>query len=113
MQADRSSWPSRRFLWIDLAWGVFALLNLVAMFVFAEWETVPFHFIWVSLTILYGFRVWRMRSTLILLAVIILVTTVLLAVDIASRAQPVDEITEVSPMSAMFLALGWHARPPP
>src|SRR5947208_3208828 len=38
------------------------------MVLLAEWETVPFHFIWVSLTLLYGFRVWRMRPTLLLLA---------------------------------------------
>ena len=107
---DRWPWPNRGFLWIDVAWGIFALVNLAAMFVFAEWETVPFHFIWVSLTILYGFRVWRMRSTLVLLGVIILATTVLLAVDIASGAQPLDEITEVPLMSAMFLAMVWHAR---
>lgn len=107
---DRWPWPSRRFVWIDVAWGIFALLNLVAMYVFAEWETVPFHFIWVSLTILYGFRVWRMRSTLFLLGVIIVVTGVLLAIDIARGAQPLDEITEVPLMSAMFLAMVWHAR---
>jgi signal transduction histidine kinase len=107
---DRWPWPSRGFLWIDVAWGIFALLNLVAIYVFAEWETVPFHFIWVSLTILYGFRVWRTRSTLILLGVIILATTVLLGIDIARGAQPLDEITEVPLMSAMFLAMVWHAR---
>jgi signal transduction histidine kinase len=107
---DRWPWPSRRFLWIDVAWGIFALLNLVAIYVFADWETVPFHFIWVSLTILYGFRVWRMRSTLILLGVIIVSTGILLGIDIARGAQPLDEITEVPLMSAMFLAMVWHAR---
>ena len=29
-----------------------------------SWETIPFHFIWVSLTLLYGFRVWAARPTL-------------------------------------------------
>jgi signal transduction histidine kinase len=107
---ERRPWPSRGFLWIDVAWGVFALLNLVAIYVFADWETVPFHFIWVSLTILYGFRVWRIRATLILLGAIIVATGVLLGIDIARNAQPLDEITEVPLMSAMFLAMVWHAR---
>src|SRR5256885_2270739 len=108
----RDAWsrPTRRFLWIDVAWGIFALLNLVAIYVFAEWETVPFHFIWVSLTILYGFRVWQLRSTLILLGVIIVITGILLIIDIAKGAQPLDELTEVPLMSAMFLAMVWHAR---
>jgi len=109
-RADRQVWPTRRFLWIDVAWGIFALLNLVAIYVFAEWETVPFHFIWVSLTILYGFRVWQLRSTLILLGVIIVITGILLIIDIAKGAQPLDELTEVPLMSAMFLAMVWHAR---
>src|ERR1700680_4363927 len=82
-RADRWAWPTRRFLWIDVAWGIFAILNLVAIYVFADWETVPFHFIWVSLTILYGFRVWPMRSTLILLGGIIVTTGILLSIDIA------------------------------
>jgi signal transduction histidine kinase len=107
---DRWSWPTRRFLWIDIAWGIFALLNLVAMYVFADWETVPFHFIWVSLTILYGFRVWRMTSTLTLLGAIIVTTGALLIIDIARGAQPLDEVTEVPLMSAMFFAMVWHAR---
>jgi hypothetical protein len=33
-------------------------------------ETVPFHFIWVSLTLLYGFRVWRNGATAVVLAVV-------------------------------------------
>ena len=107
---DRWPWSARRFLWIDVAWGIFALLNLVAIYVFAGWETVPFHFIWVSLTILYGFRVWRMTSTLVLLGVIIVATGVPIAIDISRNAQPLGEITEVPLMSAMFLAMVWHAR---
>lgn len=107
---NRWPWPSRRWLWVDVAWGVFALLNLVAIFIFADWETVPFHFIWVSLTILYGFRVWRMRPTLILLGVIIVTTGALILIDVLRGFQPVDEITEVPLMSAMFLVMVWHAR---
>ena len=47
--------PSR----LEVAWGAFAVANLVAMALWEPWETIPFHFIWVSLTLLYGFRVWR------------------------------------------------------
>jgi signal transduction histidine kinase len=110
MRADRWPWPTRGFLWIDIAWGIFALLNLIAMYVFADWETVPFHFIWISLTILYGFRVWRMKPTLILLGAIIVTTGILLIIDIARGAQPLDELTEVPLMSAMYFAMVWHAQ---
>ena len=107
---DRWAWPARGLLWVDIAWAIFAVINLLGMLVFATWETVPFHFIWVSLTILYGFRVWRLTPTLSVLGAIIVVTAAVLIVDIQSGAQPLDELTEVPLMSAMFLAMVWHAR---
>ena len=110
IRPDRSPWPTRRFAWADVAWVIFAIANLVAMLVFARWETVPFHFIWVSLTILYGFRVWSMTPTVWVLGAIILVTGVVLIVDISRGTQPLDELTEVPLMAAMFLAMVWHAR---
>ena len=48
---------------VELLWGVFALANLGAMVEWQWWETIPFHFIWVSLTVVYGFRVWGSRAT--------------------------------------------------
>jgi len=107
---DRWAWPVRGLLWVDIAWAIFAVANLLGMLIFATWETVPFHFIWVSLTILYGFRVWRLKPTLSVLGAIILTTAAVLMIDIARGTQPLDEVTEVPLMSAMFLAMVWHAR---
>ncbi|HEY8679038.1 MAG TPA: HAMP domain-containing sensor histidine kinase [Candidatus Dormibacteraeota bacterium] len=107
---DQRSWPTRRFAWIDVAWAIFALLNFVAIFLIPDWETVPFHFIWVSITILYGFRVWGMTPTLWVVAVIIVLTGGGIIVDIERGAQPLDELTEVPLMAAMFFAMVWHAR---
>ena len=97
-------------VWLDVGWGVFAALNLVAMLVFAEWETVPFHFIWVSLTILYGLRVWRSGPTLAVLSAIMVLTALGIYADFRKDYQPADELTEVPLMAAMFLAMVWHAR---
>jgi signal transduction histidine kinase len=107
---DRWAWPVRGLLWVDIGWAIFAIANLLGMLVFATWETVPFHFIWVSLTILYGFRVWPMKPTLSVLGTIIVMTGAVLIFDIARGTQPLDELTEVPLMSAMFLAMVWHAR---
>jgi two-component system, OmpR family, sensor kinase len=109
MATDARAWPTRE-RWIDAAWVLFWLANLVAMQVFAAWETVPFHFIWVSLTLLYGFRVWKVRPTLGVLAGVMVSTAVLIWIDVERGAQPLDELTEVPLMSAMFLAMVWHAR---
>lgn len=110
IRTDRWAWPYRRLLWIDIAWAIFALLNLAAIYFWGTWETVPFHFIWVSLTILYGFRVWRMQPTLVLLAAIIVTTGTLLFIDYRRGLQPLDELTEVPLMSAMFIVMVWHVQ---
>jgi signal transduction histidine kinase len=109
MRTDRPEWPTRERR-IDVAWALFSLANLGAMFVLPEWETVPFHFIWVSITVLYGFRVWRVRPTIAVLAVVMASTAALIWLDVIRNAQPIDEITEVPLMAAMFVAMVWHAR---
>jgi len=108
-RTDRFGWPLRR-RWLDLAWVGFALANLVAMALAPEWETVPFHFIWVSLTVLYGYRVWGPRVTAGLLTAVVLSTGALLVHDVIDHAQLADELTEVPLMGAMFLAMVWHAQ---
>ena len=45
---------------VDVGWAAFAAANVAAMIVWPSWETIPFHFVWISLTILYGFRVWEL-----------------------------------------------------
>jgi signal transduction histidine kinase len=106
--ADRR-WPFGDRL-LDLAWVLFALANLLAMIAFPEWETIPFHFIWVSLTIVYGFRVWRTGGTAWTLMAVIALTGLILVNEVARGHQPPDEITEVPLMAGMFVAMVWHAR---
>ena len=43
---------------VEVLWGLFAIANWLGMIAWPAWETVPFHFVWISLTIVYGFRVW-------------------------------------------------------
>jgi signal transduction histidine kinase len=100
-------WP---FAWVDVAWGVFSVANLVAITVFAEWETVPFHFIWISLTLLYGFRVWSIKPTMWVLAVVMVTTFVAISWDVFHGLQNVDELNEVPLMAAMFGMMVWHAQ---
>jgi two-component system, OmpR family, sensor kinase len=107
--ADRREWPLRGH-WIDIAWVAFAAANLVAMSIWPDWETVPFHFIWVSLTLLYGFRVWRTGATSWTLGLVMATTGFVLLNDYREGSQPLGELTEVPLMAAMFVAMVWHAR---
>ena len=88
----------------------FSVANLVAITVFSHWETVPFHFIWISLTLLYGFRVWSIRPTLWVLAVVMVTTFAAISWDVFRGAQSVDELNEVPLMAAMFGMMVWHAQ---
>jgi two-component system OmpR family sensor kinase len=101
---------SARLSPLELAWFAFAALNLGAMALWPSWETIPFHFIWVSLTLLYGFRIWRPRATYSVLAIVMLTTGLLISVDAFAGEQLWGELFEVPLMSAMFLAMVWHAR---
>jgi signal transduction histidine kinase len=107
--AIRLSWPFRPAL-LDAGWAAFSVVNLIAIFVFAGWETVPFHFIWISFTLLYGFRTWAPRPTLWVLGVVMATTAAAIGRDVSLGAEPAAELTEVPLMAAMFLAMVWHAR---
>jgi signal transduction histidine kinase len=96
--------------WVDAAWVAFSLVNLASIVIFSRWETVPFHFIWISLTLLYGFRVWALRPTMWVLAVVMATTFAAIGWDVRIGAQSVDELNEVPLMAAMFWLMVWHAR---
>jgi signal transduction histidine kinase len=96
--------------WVDVAWLAFAAANLVAMALVPRWETIPFHFIWVSLTIVYGFRVWGASKTALLLGAVVVSTGALLVYDVLREGELADELAEVPLMGAMFLAMVWHAQ---
>src|SRR5438067_1913712 len=81
----------------------FAAINFAAMLFVGEWETVPFHFVCFSLTLVYGFRVWRPWPTAGALSGVMVISGVAL-VAMATRGQvSAAELTEVPLMSAMFV----------
>src|SRR5262245_5017018 len=104
-----TGWSLRRH-WLEVAWVLFTLANLALMFAYPRWETVPFHFVWVSLTLLYGLHVWRVGTTAAVLVVIMAATGAIIIRDAVLFEENLDEITEVPLMSAMFVAMVWHAR---
>jgi signal transduction histidine kinase len=99
----------RRY-WVELAWGAFAILNLALMFRLGTAVTVPFHFVWVSLTLVYGFRTWAPRPTLIVCVTVFALSTAAFLDPILAGRLNADELTEVPLMAGMFLAMVWHAR---
>lgn len=102
-------WPySPRAL--DVSWAVFSVINLFAIYYFASWETIPFHFIWISITLLYGFRSWSTGPTLWILGAVMLTTASGIGLDVWRQTEPPAELTEVPLMAAVFIAMAWHAQ---
>jgi signal transduction histidine kinase len=95
---------------VEVLWGLFAIANWAAMIAWPSWETIPFHFVWISLTIVYGFRVWSPGVTGAILATVIAATGASILADAFAGTQLWGELFEVPLMSAMFLAMVWHAR---
>ena len=102
-------WPYPAWV-LDAAWALFSALNLIAIFWFANWETIPFHFIWISLTVLYGFRTWPAMPTMWILGAVMLTTASGIGLDVWRGSEPMQELTEVPLMAAVFIAMAWHAR---
>jgi signal transduction histidine kinase len=103
------SWPFRPGL-LDAAWAVFSAINLILLLEFPGWETIPFHVIWISFTLLYGFRIWAPGPTLWVLGLVMAATAAGTGLAIVRGSEPAAELTEVPLMAALFAAVAWHAR---
>jgi len=108
-RAVELSWPYRPG-WLDAAWVISFTFGLIAIIAFPDWETVPLHLIWISATLLYGFRAWPTRPTLLVLGVVLACTGTVMGLDVVRGREPLAELTEVPMMAAMFGAMVWHAR---
>jgi len=101
------SWASKHR--IDLFCVAFAAANLAAIVLFPRWQTLPFHYIWVTLSLVYCYRSWRLRTAMVVLGAAC-VTTAAATVWAALRVgENMLEVAEVPLMGAMFLVMALHA----
>lgn len=94
----------------DILWAVFVGLNLAAMRLLPEWQTVPFLAIWVSLTLVYAFRLWPFQPAMLTLAVVTLATGGIIGAQVISGQQDADYLVLVPLVAVMFLVMAWHGR---
>ncbi len=99
-----------RSTWVDIAWVGFVALNLAAMRLLPSWQTIPFLAIWVSLTAIYGFRLWRLQPTILTLAAVTLATGGIIFVQVLKGQQDTDYLAEVPLIALMFIVMVWHGR---
>jgi two-component system OmpR family sensor kinase len=90
----------------EIAWAAFCVACAVGMLVFPQWQTVPFHWIWITITFLYGFRRWTNGQTAGVLGAVIVVTTIAMLRSVDNTA----ELSEIPLMTCVFLGMVWHVR---
>ncbi len=99
-----------RAAWVDIIWVVFIGLNLLAMRLLPDWETIPFLIIWVTLTAAYGFRLWKLGSTILTVAIVTLATGGLIGYQVLRGKQDADYLAEVPLLAILFVVVVWHSR---
>src|SRR5580692_2393623 len=95
---------------VDIAWALFVLLNLNAMRLSPSWGSVPFLIIWISLTLMYGFRLWHVGSTVLTVSLVTLATGGLIGWQVLRGEQDGDYLAEVPLLALMFMVMVWHGR---
>ncbi len=95
---------------VDIALVIFIGLNLVLMRLIPEWQTVPFLIIWLTLTAIYGFRLWHLGSTVLTVVTVMLATGGLIGWQVLRGKQDADYLAEVPLLAMMFVIMVWHSR---
>jgi signal transduction histidine kinase len=90
-----------------VAW---ALACHAAMIIWPDWQTIPFFAIWISLAVLYGVRVWKMRTTVLVLLVVTATSAGTLSMLAIVHHEDGKTLLKVPLMGMLFLLMVWHAR---
>jgi signal transduction histidine kinase len=83
---------------------------LGVMLVIPEEQTIPYHFIFVGFTLLYGFRLWSPAVTVAVLALVTVTTGALFLTVYLEGRVAANELAEVPLMPAIVGAMAWHAQ---
>ena len=96
--------------WLFPGWLIFAAVNTVAMFVLPGQETIPFHFIYISMALVYGLQPWPLGRTYAILGLVAATTGVALAWHVKTGVIGWEETAEIPLMAVLFLVMVWHVR---
>ncbi len=104
---DRSRTVGRA---VDVGLAAFVVAALVVMANNSDWATIPYHLIFLSTALVYGYRVWPVSVAAIVILGITMVTGGLMLVSYSRGIIDSPELSEIPLMPALLLAMVWHAR---
>jgi signal transduction histidine kinase len=91
-------------------WTVTAVVNVYLMYVLPGKETVPFHLVWIGLSVVYGLTTWRLVPMVLVLCAVAVTTGYTLIHHAQMGVIGWEETTEVPLMAAVFAVMVWHVR---
>jgi signal transduction histidine kinase len=91
-------------------WAASAVVNVVLMYLLPGSETVPFHLVWIGLSITYGFTHWRPLGMSVALGAVAISTGYILVHHARAGQIGWQETTEVPLMTLVFGIMVWHVR---
>jgi two-component system, OmpR family, sensor kinase len=94
---------------LNAAWLALVLLNVVALAVWPDRETIPFHLISMCFALLYWLRIWPTDPTPWGLGIVLITTVTGIALDVVHDAGSMEEVTDIPLLATMFVAIVWHA----
>ncbi len=106
----RRGWFKRHPQFVDLAFGAVITALILAMLMWEDFETVPYHLAFVALAAMYGFRIWSVPVTALVLALITTSTGLILIDRYLHGEVEVEELSEIALMPMILIAMAWHAR---
>lgn len=95
---------------VDGVLFAFCLTMLGLMVVYQGNETIPYHFLFLAVTIVYGFRVWPLLPTFVVILAVTATTGWIMVQHVHIGVIDTSELAEVPLMPALLLAMVWHAR---
>ena len=109
-RSDDARQRARTGILVDALLAVVVLALLVAMVLTPGEETIPFHLLFLAITLVYGFRVWPMKPTMVVVGAITVVTGTVMYLHFLDHRIDAPELAEVPLMPMLLLAMIWHAR---
>jgi signal transduction histidine kinase len=96
--------------WLFPGWVIFAVANTAAMFALPGQETIPFHFVYISMALVYGLQPWPLPKTYAILGLVAATTGAALAWHVTNNVIGWEESAEIPLMALLFLVMVWHVR---
>jgi two-component system, OmpR family, sensor kinase len=96
--------------WLFPGWVVFAAANTALMFAVPGQETIPFHFVYISMAVVYGLHPWPLLHTYAALGLVAATTGTALIWHVKNNVIGWEETAEIPLMAVLFLVMVWHVR---